>query len=96
MDLAVAASTNKKVQIYRFDREPLAGFVNPVTYLTSSGIELLDLTGTVNMVPYGDIKTVNFVRDFAAGESAPERKHFLNRPKLDGLWVRLRFRDEDT
>ncbi len=27
---------------------------------------------------------------------APERKTFLSRPKLDGLWVRLRFRDEDV
>ena len=26
----------------------------------------------------------------------PERKTFLSRPKLDGLWVRLRFRDEDA
>ena len=26
----------------------------------------------------------------------PERKTFLSRPKLDGLWVRLRFRDEDV
>lgn len=96
LDLALAASTNKKVQIYRFDRESLSGFVNPVTYLTPSGIELLDLTGTVNMVPYSEIKTVHFVRDFAPGEPAPERKHFLTRPKLDGLWVRMRFRDQDT
>jgi hypothetical protein len=27
---------------------------------------------------------------------APERKIFLSRPKLDGLWVRLRFRDDDV
>jgi hypothetical protein len=26
----------------------------------------------------------------------PERKTFLSRPKLDGLWVRLRFHDDDV
>lgn len=91
----MATSTNKKVHIQRFDRESLAGFVNLATYLTPSGIELLLRSGNVVVLPYPEIKTVYFVRDFPAGELG-ERRSFLNRPKQDGLWVRLTFRDRDA
>ncbi len=39
--------------------------------------------------------SIYFVREFL-DDFEPERKAFLSRPKLDGLWVRLKFRDEDT
>ncbi len=42
-----------------------------------------------------DVRGIYFVREFA-DDYEPERKTFLSRPKLDGLWVRLKFRDEDT
>jgi len=42
-----------------------------------------------------DVRSIYFVREFA-DDFEPERKAFLSRPKLDGLWVRLKFRDEDT
>ena len=41
------------------------------------------------------MKCVYFVREFKDAFEL-ERKTFLSRPKLDGLWVRLRFRDEDA
>ena len=46
-------------------------------------------------VAMASVKSVYFVREFP-DEFQPERKVFLSRPKLDGLWVRLRFRDEDV
>jgi len=42
-----------------------------------------------------DVRSVYFVREFV-DEFEPERKAFLSRPKLEGLWVRLLFRDNDT
>lgn len=42
-----------------------------------------------------DVRSVYFVRDFS-NDFEPERKAFLSRPKLDGLWVRLKFRDNDS
>jgi hypothetical protein len=42
-----------------------------------------------------DVRSIYFVREFS-GDYEPERKAFLSRPKLDGLWVRLKFRDEET
>ena len=41
------------------------------------------------------MKSIYFVRDFTENFE-PERKAFLSRPKLDGLWVRLKFRDNDS
>lgn len=82
--------------ISRFDRESLAGFVNPGTYLQPEGIELLSVTGTVLSVPYAEVKTVAFVRDFEQGEPRPELRSFTTRPKMAGLWIRMRFRDGDS
>lgn len=90
---AVAASTTKKVVIRRFDREPLAGYVNPQTYLSPGGVELLSLNGAVMRVPLEEIKSVDFVRDFEVEEESPEPRIFYSRPKTEGLWVRMRFRD---
>lgn len=92
----LAGSTSKKVLISRFDREPVAGFVNPQTYLLAGGAEVLTPSGTVSVIPYEDIKTVCFVRDFDAAGDPRERRVFNNRPKTEGLWVRMRFRDGEV
>jgi len=87
----LARSTTKKAVIQRFDKEALAGYVNPVTYLQPSGVEVLSVQGNIANVPYSEIKSLAFVREFE-GEEA-EREVFLTRPKMEGLWVSLRFRD---
>ncbi len=82
--------------VTRFDREPLAGFVSPQSYLQPEGLELLSQSGAVSVVPYPDIKLVCFVRDFQQGEPRKELRLFTTRPKMEGLWVRMRFRDGDV
>jgi hypothetical protein len=90
---ALAGSTNKKVVVSRFDREPISGFVNPQTYLQSSGVEVLSLAGALALIPYEEVKVVYFVRDFGPVELSAERRLFNTRPKTSGIWVRMRFRD---
>lgn len=80
----------------RFDRDTLSGFVNPATYLTLDGLELLTVNGAILIVPYTEVKTVAFVRDFQQGEPRHEMRSFSARPKMEGLWVRMRFRDGDS
>ena len=94
--MLLAGSTNKKVIVARFDREELSGFVNPLTYLSTEGLELLTTVGTIVIVPFSEVKTVSFVRDFDQGEPRRELRQFTTRPKMEGLWVRLRFRDDDS
>lgn len=64
------------------------------TCLQPKGVELLNLSGSLLLVPYEEIKTVCFVKDFEAPDPT-ERRLFTTRPKSAGLWVRMRFRDDD-
>ena len=57
---------------------------------------MLSAQGNIVTIPFAEVKTVSFVRDFQAENPAePGRRVFLTRPKMDGLWVRLAFRDGD-
>lgn len=86
-------STTKKIVIRRFDRESIPGFVNLATYLRSDFVELLLVSGVAQRVPYSEIKSVAFVKDFDPPRGQAEHKTFQSRPKIEGLWVRMRFRD---
>ena len=88
----MSTSTTKKALIRRYDRETMAGFVNPASFLQPEGVELLSGDGHASTVAYAEIKFVSFVREFE-GEAEPERPSFQTRPKIAGLWVNLRFRD---
>jgi hypothetical protein len=89
----LAGSTSKKVVVRRFDREPVTGFVNPRTYQLPAGIEVLTQSGNLQVLAYEEVKAVCFVADFEAASSPPEHRIFHARPKLEGLWVRMKFRD---
>ncbi|MEO8593341.1 MAG: hypothetical protein ABI759_08465 [Candidatus Solibacter sp.] len=88
----MSASTTKKALIRRYDRETLAGFVNPASFLLPEGVELLSGEGYPALVPLNEVKYVAFVREFEGGAEL-ERVQFQTRPKIAGLWVNLRFRD---
>jgi hypothetical protein len=89
------ASTHKKVVVLLLDRTAVRGYLNPAALGRSDEIGLLSLDGEQKSIRLGDVKSVYFVREFK-DPFEPERKTFLSRPKLDGLWVRLRFRDDDV
>ncbi|HXJ18574.1 MAG TPA: hypothetical protein VNM68_15420 [Candidatus Polarisedimenticolia bacterium] len=89
------ASTHKKVVVLLLDRTPVRGYLSPATLGREETIDLLTLDGEHRSIPLRETKSVYFVREFK-DPFEPERKTFLSRPKLDGLWVRLRFRDEDV
>jgi hypothetical protein len=90
----VAGSTTKKAIIRRYDKEPLAGYVNPFSYLQGAGVELLSAQGNVSIVPYEDIKSISFVREFDSRET--DRRVFNARPRIEGLWVTFQFRDGEV
>jgi hypothetical protein len=90
-----ATSTLKKVVVLLLDRTSLKGYLNPATLGRGEEVDLLTMDGEHQAIPVKDVKSVYFVREFQE-PFEPERKTFLSRPKLDGLWVRLRFRDDDA
>jgi len=89
------ASTHKKVIVRKMDRDSVQGYVSAEDFLVGSKVELLNTAGNVVLVDSGEIKGVYFVRDFADSNSL-SRKTFTTRPRVEGLWVRLRFRDGET
>ena len=55
-------------------------------------MELLSEDGNVSRIPYEDIKTISFVREFDDFRRL-DRRVFNTRPKMEGLWISLEFRD---
>ncbi len=89
----MAALTAKKVVVRRFEREPLQGYVSIPAYIQAAGVELMSPAGEVSILPYAEIRSVAFVRDFEDVGDGHGSRFFNARPKIEGLWVRLRFRD---
>jgi len=89
------ASTHKKVIVVLIDKKPLRGYLNPVRLGQADPIDLLTPEGEHLELPLARVRSVYFVREFS-DDFEPERKAFLSRPKLDGLWVKLRYSDGET
>ena len=74
------------------DKKPFRGYLNPARLGQSDPIDVLTPDGEHQPIPLSKVRSIYFVREFS-DDYEPERKAFLSRPKLDGLWVRLRFLD---
>lgn len=85
-------STHKKVIVRKTDRDTLNGYVSPANFINDGKLEVLNTAGNVVGVDLKEIKGVYFVRDFTDSESL-SRKTFTSRPRSEGLWVRLKFKD---
>ena len=88
-------STHKKVIVRKRGRDSVSGYVAPANFIVGGRLELLNPAGQVVTIDLAEIKSVDFVRDFSelAGNT---RKTFTSRPRTEGLWVRLRFTDNDV
>ena len=77
------------------DRDSINGYVAPANYIREGKLELLNTSGNVVAIDLRDIKGVYFVREFGDSESLT-RKTFTSRPRTEGLWVRLKFKDNEV
>jgi len=89
----LAASTSKRIFIYRFDRQPLEGVVNPITCFLETQVEVITTNGTLIGVTYTELKALCFVSDHAQPDLFDAHPFFERRPKVPGLWTRFTFRD---
>jgi hypothetical protein len=88
-------STHKKVIVRKADRDSVSGYVSPSNFVVDGKLELLNTSGNVVAVDLRDIKAVYFVREFSDSE-VMSRKTFTTRPRTEGLWVRLKFKDNEV
>ena len=93
------AVSRKKVIVRKLSRDWLCGYLPPADFVHDEEIQLLDLSGKLVSVGAAEVKWVCFVREFQSGDaSQPERllrKTFVTRPRSEGLWVRVRLKDND-
>lgn len=87
-------SALKKVVVELQDRTTYRGYLNPAQLRALEAFNLLTPDGSHQAIQLADIRSVYFVREFG-DNFQPERKTFLSRPKLPGVWVRLRYKTED-
>ena len=85
-------STHKKVIVRKVDRDSISGYVAPANFIHEGKLEVLNTAGNVIGMDLKEIKGVFFVREFGDSESLT-RKTFTTRPRTEGLWVRLKFKD---
>ena len=88
-------STHKKVIVRKMDRDTMNGYVASANFIVEGKLEMLNTAGNVVGIELSDIKVIYFVREFGENGS-PVRKTFANRPRTEGLWVRLKFKDNDV
>lgn len=73
----------------------MAGFLDVFEGLAAQNLELLSQEGTAQSIPMADVKVVCFVKEFDGPGFDLEPRTFRNRPKTEGLWIRMQFRDND-
>src|ERR1700678_1551672 len=86
--------SHKKVVVRKMDRDSISGYVSPSQFVSEGKLELLNTSGNVVAVDLREIKGVYFVREVGDSESLT-RKTFTTRPRSEGLWVPLRFKDNE-
>jgi hypothetical protein len=87
------ASTHKKVVVRKTGRDSINGYVG-AQFLVDGKLELMNTSGNLVQMDLREVKGVYFVREF--GDLDLARKTFTTRPRTEGLWVRLTFRDNET
>jgi hypothetical protein len=92
---APATSALKKAVVVLSDATTIPGYLNPTRLGRNDSFDLLTAAGEHREVHLEDVRGIYFVNDLAA-PFEPVRKAFLSRPKLDGLWVRLKFQNNEV
>jgi hypothetical protein len=90
---------HKKVILRKRNRDWLAGYLPPTSFVENGKVALLDPSGKVTTLELRDVKWICFVRDFQSGEvSDPERlmrRSFASRPRSEGIWLRMQLVDDE-
>ncbi|MBV8867303.1 MAG: hypothetical protein JO210_18040 [Acidobacteriaceae bacterium] len=89
----MAPSTTKRVVLYRWDREPVDGIINPAGYLLENLIEWITPDGRLQLCSFEECKALCFVTEVGKSDLFTEHNLFERRPRVPGLWTRFVFRD---
>jgi hypothetical protein len=91
----MALGSNKKAIVHRFDREPLAGFVSSGALISGNDLQFLSPDGVLQAVPASQVKAISVTRDWSETRAWTKTSYGV-RPRHQGLWVRMQFRDGEV
>ncbi len=87
----------RKVIVRKLNGEIVKGYMDPSPEFTRGDIiTITSLTDESIQVPKREMKALFFVRRFTGNRDYSEVKFFESQPRIDGLWVRLKFHDSET
>jgi hypothetical protein len=93
------APAQKKVVLRSFTNELAWGYLTQSGFLRDNEIVLMATDGRLTPFPLKTLKRIAYVRDFNLDDRLdPERigrLTFPARPRGDGIWLRLTFRDQE-
>jgi hypothetical protein len=94
------AAAQKKVVLRTFSGSIAWGYLPQTGFLRESDVTLMEVDGRVTYHKLKEVKTICYVRDFNLDDTVgPERllrRTFAARPRGDGTWLRLMFRDDEV
>jgi uncharacterized protein DUF6982 len=86
----------RKVIARKLDGQTIRGYLETTRDLASTkNITIVSLARKVTRVPKVEMKALFFVRKFSGNKEYNEIKFFRTQPKIDGLWVRVSFYDDE-
>jgi len=86
----------RKVIARKTNGEVVKGYVDTAPEnATDDKISLISLTEQIIKIPKKSMKALFFVKKFSGNKEYSEVKFFENQPKIEGLWVRLTFYDDE-
>ena len=88
------SSTRKKVIAETRKGEAIQGYVNLESLDSDDGLNLLDSDGQSHEIKWKSLKILWFVQDWEEDPTQPQKVTFQRRPRIEGLWIRLTFRDD--
>ncbi len=89
----------RKVVVRKLDGAIIKGYVDPTldpVTAKEDSITVTSLTEEIIQVSTNEIKALFFVRKFSGNKDYCEVKFFESQPRIDGLWVRLNFADNEA
>jgi len=94
------AGAQKKVIVRPFTGPPISGYLAAGGFVSGGQADLMDTGGRVIPLQINEVKLIAYVRDFNLADVLdPERlgrRTFPARPRSEGLWLRMTFRDNDV
>jgi hypothetical protein len=84
----------RKVILRKLNGEILKGFLDEIPdWSDEPKLSVFSITGELLEVPKSEIKALFFVRRFAGNKDHSEVRFFDTHPQIDGLWIRITFKD---